>query len=472
MKNSEKFIFNTSFQWDVIKYTILEPKGYRALHLYDHSYFTLVDQQIIAKAITRYFQKRSRIPSYALLVEELNYQFRTRDYINLLKEKDRTAILKKARGLYKGGLSDPEAIKEAISTFASYVEFKDILGKFDITQYDSYAKVTQKLQGALNRGQEITSDKGSFIVTGYKSRIIRRKLNESVFPTPFKQLNRTTNAGGYPRNSVIVIMDKEKGGKTLSLVNVARGYLKLRKKVVIFDLENGLESYEDRIDQSILGISKHDLLSGDLEIEKSLARLYRKYARIGAELYVRRLPAGCTMADIERELGSLKQESGFIPQIVIVDYLVLMNPIRERTRDDLNISQVYIEAKNLAQKFDIESFWTANHVKMDAYKRRATRYRSGDAAKALDIGRNADAVIGVNQNKTEEASNILRWEIVDQRDGVKGVVLFDLNQRTQQLREFTKEQRDNYLEKFYKGDEEEDEPANGNAKPSKNDLDD
>lgn len=464
IKQHDKFEFNLGFQWDIIKYTLIDRRGYRALLLYHYSYFDLIDQQIIVRAMARFFDRRSRLPTKAsVLLEEIKYFYKHRDYVNTLKDKDRKRVNKKIKSLYKGGIADGEEILEKIIMFASYVDVKDLMGKFDITNYNDYEKVAIKLQEAVNKQKEVEGNKGTFIVSGIKSRVARRKFNDSVIPTPFYQLNRTTNAGGLPRGSVVVILDKEKGGKTLSLVNVARGYLRKRKKICIIDLENGQESIEDRLDQSVGNFSKKEL--PHKSTDQKLKKLYRKYNRIGSELYVERMPAGSSFNDIELVFKRLKEDFGFVADVLVVDYFILMSPTKPKSRDDLEISQVYVDSKNFAEKWDLESVWTANHIKSDAYKRRATRYRSGDAAKALDIGRNADLIMGVNQNFDEEEADILRWEIVDQRDGQRGTIVFSVNHRTQRLTELTQEERENFLKYKASVGEEDDEL------PHKNDLD-
>lgn len=442
-KYEDKFDFNLEFQWDILKYTLLDRSGYKALPLYHPSYFDTVDQQVIAKAISLFFNRRSKIPSKAsMLLEQVKSVYRSREYVHSLKERDRDRINQGIKSLFKGGLGDSEEILEKILMFASYVEVKNIISKFDITNYTEYEKVSRELQQAVNKHKDVSTKRGTFLVGGIKGRVARRKMQDVVIPTPFYQLNRTTNAGGFTPGSIAVVMDKEKGGKTLSLVNVARGYLRKRRRVCFIDFENGQESIEDRIDQSVGNIKKRVLI--DDEVEKSLKKLYRRYSRIGAELYVERMPASSSFNDIDNVFNRLKEDHGFVPDVLIVDYFILMNPTKPRTRDDLEVSQVYIDAKNFAHKWSLDCIWTANHIKHEAYKRRATRYRSGDAAKALDIGRNADIVIGINQNEDEERANILRWEIVDQRDGTRGSIVFKCDHSTQRLEELTIKELENF----------------------------
>lgn len=460
MNTSDKFEFNTGFQWDIIKYTLTEPTGYKALLLYKASYFDMLEQQAIVKAMERYYKKRNRVPgSYAVMLEELKPIFKSKDFVSTLKDRDRERIRKKAKSLYKTGIKDSEEIMEAIVNFASYIKVRDLMSNFNVAEYDSYAAISTKLQAAVNTKRELDVKKGAFLVAGVRGRIARRKFQESVLPTPFIQLNHTTNAGGYTKGSVMVILDKQKGGKTLGLVNVARGYLsKLRKKVAIIDFENGQEAYEDRMDQSILQVTKRDLLDADATMEGKLKKMYRKFNRLGGDLYIERLPAGSTFNDVGEVLERLKSDHGFIPEVLVMDYLILMSPLKNKGSTHEDTSQVYIDAKDFAKRWELDCIWTANHINREAHKRRATRYESTDAAKALDIGRHADLIIGINQTHDEANNDILRMEIVDQRDGKgEGACYFSVNHAHQHLKEFTHDMIREYREAV--GSHEDNAPA-------------
>ena len=60
------------------------------------------------------------------------------------------------------------------------------------------------------------------------------------------KLDRLTNAGGYAKNSIMVILDRAKKFKTGALVNVALRYMQFHKKnVLVIDLDGGESSGRD-----------------------------------------------------------------------------------------------------------------------------------------------------------------------------------------------------------------------------------
>ena len=57
IEDSYKFKFTIDWQLDLLKYTIQDPNGYRALKKYKDTYFTLIEHQAIAYAINIFYKK-------------------------------------------------------------------------------------------------------------------------------------------------------------------------------------------------------------------------------------------------------------------------------------------------------------------------------------------------------------------------------------------------------------------------------
>lgn len=460
----EKFKFDKDFQWSILKYTLRDKQGYKALLLYKPSYFILIDQQVIAKGLHRYFKRKKQIPrSSAVLNEELNNLFRTKDYAQSILEADRLRIKSKVRRLYKSMVSDGDEILHKCKTFASYIEFKSTLEDIDLTNFDQYEAYSKKIQKAINLGMEIEENKGRFLVAGHQQRFFERYNESEIIPTPFRQINNLTNAGGYTRGSLIVVVDRPKRGKTWTLTNVASAYMrkkgmynkigsptkgqKAAKKIIYFDLENGEVAIETRFDQQLVNQNKQDVL--DHKYDAELKKIYRQFRRMQGEIHTRRMPWGSTTDDFQRVLDEIYTEFGIRFEVAIVDYAALMGSVAKDREEFQRISNAYLDLKNWAlhNKFDV--VWTAHHVKREAYKRRSTRFQPDDLAKCIDIERHVDALYGIQQNEIEEEGNVFRLEIISQRDGYQyGRALFWANQASQRLTEFTREEEAKYNEQM------------------------
>ena len=242
------------------------------------------------------------------------------------------------------------------------------------------------------------------------------------------------------------------------LINVARGYLKMKKKVLYIDLENGEDEIQIRLEQSVAKRTKKEILSGDFD-EKTQKTL-RKYKRLGAELVVKRFPAFATNAHhIQVYMDFLYREYGIRFDELIIDYAALLGATSGKIDDNDRISDVYVELANLASNpsNNIEHIWTAHHIKRDAHKREESCYEGNDIAKCIDIVRHSQAIFGLNRNDDDLANDVFRMEVVEQRDGKPfGRALFHMDIDRQFAKEFTPSQRRKHLTQYETKDEAND----------------
>lgn len=459
----DKYKFDKDFQWSILHYTMKDKYGYKALGLYKPLYFMLVDQQVIAKGLHRYFKRHKRIPmSAATLNEELNSMFRTKEYAQSLLDDDRNRIKKKVRILYNKNVTDSPEILQKIKTFASYVEFKSALEDVNLDDFSAYEGYSKKIQKAINLGMEVEENKGRFLVAGHQDRINQRYNEEDIIPTPFRQMNRLTNAGGYTKNSLIVYADRPKRGKTWLLSNVATAYMRKKgiymkadglqssaKKIIYFDLENGETAIEVRFDQQLINKTKMEILGH--EFDQDLKKIYRQFRRMGGEIHTRRMSWGSTIDDFQKVIDEIYNEYGIKFEVCIIDYAAIMGTTQPGAKDDVTkrINNVYLDLKNFAKANNFDAIHTAHHVKREAYKRRQTRYNPDDLADCIGIERHVDALYGIQQSELEEEGNVVRVEVISQRDGEQyGRIMFWANRKSQRLREFKVEEEIAYNEKM------------------------
>lgn len=446
MKDKEKFIFSLDYQLDLLKFILTDRNGYTALDLVDPGYFSVLDHAIICDALKKFRKKHKKIPGPTILKEELLALFKTRDYVNTLSNSEKEDILSLAGILYNP-VRDGDIMLEKAAKWASYVELKHTLESADLLDFSSHDLLSNKILKAINLRNVSKHHSGTYLLADIKDRQFNRQDLNPVFPTPIRQINDLTNAGGYVRGSIIVILDKPKKAKTTTLTNIARGYIKMKLKVFFADIENGEDELSLRFEQQMAALSKKAILSG--EHDKSVQRILGKYRRLGGEIYIKRFPAGSTTNDIQLEMDRVYQENGFKAEILIVDYAALLNSLSKKEDDVGRISDVFLNLANLGLKNDLIHIWTPHHVKREAEKREATKYAENDIAKCIDIMRHVQAVYGLNRTDIELNEGILRMELVVQRDGKPfGRAVFHSDMDIQKIREFSKAEVDNYSQKY------------------------
>lgn len=450
LNSCNKFTFSIEFQLEVLRFLIQGKESLLYVQKIKPRYFTLIEHSIVVEALVKFVKKYQRIPSEILMVEQVKTLLEGRDYVDLVTKDDIPNIHKLISELYNKPLKDVDIVLENIHKFIAYIELKALNESMDFSDYNSYETYQAKLTKILQSSKPQKKDEPLLMVSGTAMRQLMRKVDPDVVPTPFWQLNRLGNGDGYPKNSLFVLIDRPKRRKTFALINIARGYLAMKKNVLYIDTENGKNQLMDRMIQSTLNKTKREMLTGDYD--KMEQRHMRKYKRLGVEFIVERVPA--TIADcntIMNLVRKLETEKGIKVHVIMIDYAAKLASIA-RDRDDVErINNVYIDIDNMGDELGLDAVWTAQHVTREGAKHQETKYEDNDIASAISIIRNAKCVMGLNSTQDEEEHNIMRMEVVVQRDGVpSGRVMFNMDPERQRMKEFSKEARAKYDESIGK----------------------
>lgn len=448
-KNKIKFSFAPDFQLEILRFIIQDKEGGLVLSRIKPSYLVLIEHSLICEGILKYFKKQRKIPSQNVLKQVLREMLESKNYVDLVTKDDIPNIEKVIKNLYSIQLSDSEYIKEKIYQFSTYVEMKNLNDSFDLDNFEQYEEYSRKIEKVLQKSKPKKEDEPIYMIRDITERQFKRQSEPSVIPCPFRQLNDLTNAGGYPEHSINVILDKPKAKKTFFMVNLARGYLRMKKSVLYVDTENGKDQIMDRFIQSSINKTKKELYSG--EYDKLEAKHLRKLARFGVELVVERVPAMITNTTYIKERIVQLRNQGIDIRVLMVDYAGKLASIAGDREDFERISNVYVDLQNLAEELHLDIIWTAHHITREGKKHRLTRYDENDISGSIAIVRNAQVIVGLNSTEQEEKDNILRVEMVVQRDGLSsGRALFKCDVERQRCTEFTREQRKQYDEVYGK----------------------
>lgn len=446
-KNKIKFSFTTEFQLEILRFLVQDKDGGLVVKRVKPSYLVLIEHSIIAEGLVKFFKKNNKVPSKNILKQEIKELLEGKNYVDLVTQDDVPNINKIIDDLYNTPLQDSEYIRDKIYQFSTYVEMKNLNESFDLENFDQYEEYSKKFDRILQNSKPKTEDEPLYLIRDLAQRQFKRRVDPDVVPSPYKQLNDLTNAGGFPSGSVLVLLDKPKAKKTFFLVNLAKGYLRMKKSVLYIDTENGKNQIMDRMIQSSINVSKKELYTGDFD--KKEASHIRKLSRFGVELVIERVPAMITDCNYIRDLIDKLRSQGINIQVVIIDYAAKLASIARDKEDFDRISNVYVDIQNLADEENLDCIWTANHITREGAKHRETRYEENDISGAISIVRNAQGIYGLNATPQEESEGIQRLEIVVQRDGLPfGRAVFKVDVEHQRAIELTKEQRKAYDEVY------------------------
>jgi hypothetical protein len=446
---ADKFQFGTDFQQEILKVTATDKNNYKIIQLYQPEYFTLLTHKAIAFAFKRYFKATGSLPNKIVLREELRKVFRLKSYSADYDEATKNRTFKIASKLYATPSTRPEDIIESTKKFARFTLLKEEISNVDLLDFDNYDKFQTRVQNAITFGHESSDRVGTFVVGGIRARQTERKFRSPMVELPYRQWNKMMNGNGSEKGSLICILGKEKDFKTGMLINIARARLRRAKKILYIDLENNESPLATRAEQSIARLTKEDILLGknDLAIQK----IMRRYQRIGAELYIKRLPAyHATCNTIQAEMDKMYREYGIKFDEIVLDFIGLLGALSGAKDDLQRISDATVDFKNLLSSNQIDLGYTAMHVTREGEAaRKNTCYIPNDIAKCKDIGRHVDMLVGINSNDNEDREGVMRVEMIEQRDGLPfGRVLLWVDKKTQHVKEFTIKEEEAYKQQM------------------------
>lgn len=446
-KSVIKFTFNTEFQLEIIRFIIQDKEGILVLKRIKSNYLTLIEHSIIVEGLNFYFKKEGKIPSKNIFKEVLKQLLESKNYVDLVTKDDVDNIDKLIDNLYDKPLKDRDYIQKRVYEFVTFIEMKNLNDTFDLNDFTQYEEYYKKIDKILQRSKPKKEEEPLYLIRDIVDRQFKRQANPSIIPSPFRQMNKLTNAGGFPAHSVGVLLDKPKARKTFFLINLALGYLRMKKSVLYIDTENGKDQIMDRVIQASIGKSKKEVYSG--EYDSLEARHIRKLQRFGVEMVIERVPAMVTDCNYIASFIHKLAQMGINIKVLIIDYAAKLASIQRDREDFDRISNVYVDIQNLAEQEDLDIIWTANHITREGKKHRPTRYDENDIAKCVDIIRHVQVIYGLNATEQEDEEGIQRLELVVQRDGLPhGRCLFKVDIERQKAKEFTVEERKNY-DKIY-----------------------
>lgn len=179
------------------------------------------------------------------------------------------------------------------------------------------------------------------IAESVEERYWMRKDNTNKIPFLVNKFNIITK-NGLPRKSLSCFVLPTGGGKTAIFCSLAADYLRQGYNVLFITLELAKEIVETRIDANITDTSISDL--EQIDLQTYLQKCKQGYENKG-KIIVKEFPtSSVNTSAITTLLTELKQKKDFTPDILILDYINLINPTR---RVD---SSSYIQIKAVAEE--------------------------------------------------------------------------------------------------------------------------
>jgi archaellum biogenesis ATPase FlaH len=191
---------------------------------------------------------------------------------------------------------------------------------------------------------------------------------EERLPFDLDYFNKITK-NGIPKKTLNIVMAGVGVGKSLTLCHFASGYINQGKNVLYISMELAEEEVAKRIDANVLNVSMDDLMVLPKDIyEKKIDSLKQK---TNGKLIVKEYPtASASTVHFRSLLNELNLKKGFVPDVIMVDYLNICASARIKPGNGVN-SYTYIKAiaeelRGLAVEHNVP-IWSATQLTRSGY---------------------------------------------------------------------------------------------------------
>lgn len=229
---------------------------------------------------------------------------------------------------------DDDWLQQNTQSFLTWKSFQD--GMLNSVEYVKSQNITSdNVESVINDAREIM-DKSVYhfadsdMGTDFWDATTHQYEQADIIKSPWTLFNNA--CGGHEKGTMTCYMGQTNVGKSIFLCNDAAFYVKAGYNVLFISLEMSEKKVERRISANLLDLTldDYDALIKDGysgEIERRLSDL-KKQGNMG-KLIIKQFPTSQgSVADIKMLIKKLKNKKGFVPDILLVDYINIMGDKR------------------------------------------------------------------------------------------------------------------------------------------------
>ena len=248
-------------------------------------------------------------------------------------------------------------------------------------------------------------------------------------PTGWDSLESRLEGGLFPK-TLTCFIGQVNIGKSIVLGNLAANMTKANKNVLLVSLEMSEFMYAKRISAQYSQIPANQLKSNTDDLRGIIRDLG---ASLDSNLVIKEYPPkAITVRQLEAYINKLRH-NGFKPDVVIIDYLNLIQPATKGLNSYESIKEVAEGLRALAFKFNVP-FVTASQVNRGAFNSSNPGMES--VSESIALAATCDVMASIWQEEEDKALGILNMGMQKNRFGVNfGTWVFKVKYDTLTLTE-------------------------------------
>jgi len=399
-----------------------------------------MDQVADVVTVHDFYRKEHKLIYQAIVA--LNQENQPADVLTVSEFLDKSGDLQSVGGMaYLGSLANNTPSAANVKAYAGIVRERSIMRSLGNAAREisdsiyspegrSAAELLDKAeQRILDISEQGARRQGGFqpikhLLTKAVDRIDELYKSDSALtgtPTGFSDLDDMTS--GLQPSDLIILAGRPSMGKTSLAMNIAENAaVGHQKKVAVFSMEMPGEQLAMRMMASLGRINGHRVRTGDLE-EEDWPRLMSALNMLSeTNIYIDDTP-GLTPMELRSRARRLKRENGL--DMIIVDYLQLMQTSESSENRTTEISAITRALKNLAKELNVPMI-VMSQLNRSLEQRPNKRPVMSDLRESGAIEQDADVIMFIYRDEVynEDSPEKGTAEIIigKQRNGPTGTV--------------------------------------------------
>lgn len=330
-------------------------------------------------------------------------------------------------------------IKEQIVKGIRFQQYNDFVQRLIIEQSTNeppYEELLEEMKGIVFSKPESSSGLDYFDAEPRYNTL--QSFWQGRIPTGFASLDIILPGNGLGRKEVFAFMGSPGVGKSLWLINIGAQLILGGKKVLHITREVSEEITSLRYDSHYLGRPTNDLIS-DVKITiQQIEDLRKNILKVtgmpDAErpLWIKEFPTGgATLNETRAYMHSLKDRHGFVPDVIVDDYLDLAKPDRVYKDDYTALGALYVEFRGWMVQDNLAGV-TANQT--GRIKDDTKTVTMNNTADSFHKPRVLDVLMTINESEQDRIQNIQRLFSAKNRNGKANMfAAFRVNKELMQI---------------------------------------
>jgi len=371
----------------------------RDAFIHDHHRF-------IVDAVLNFYDENRESPSTEILA----------DLIRRSKYRDKTGAIDVVQSF-----EEPENLDYIIKRMMNWSKWTAIDRILMTHNGEDANAFSEKISKAARTGDDLLFN---HTILGENDTNVSEK--NPCIPTPWVWLNDELD-GGPEIGDLCIILTVVSGGKTTSLVNIARAAIKEGKFVVYFTFEDGEKKIRRRLIQSICRVGRQDLAHDkDLYVKRTKKFLLKYGGR-------------CEIKDLMSRRSSVEDAAAFIRNVqeitgrkvdlIISDYMDRYRSSSRSNEPRHGLREIAEDCKWMARDLNVVH-WTARQVNKSRVGKDIISYEH--AGESWGTMESPDIVIGLGQTLEDEAIGRMKLftsKMRDNKDHQQHVLVADFERQ-------------------------------------------